>query len=150
MKDGIDAELGEFHRLLRASANSVNHHPAIEEGDLAPVGVFGGAASAWTAAIAAWTLEGSGVVDAEGPVDEADAFIDLRPIPEAAVLLVEDEDIPPRRWCGRPAGNRWRRTRAEQSHHFRLVRHQLEQQAGQAQRLITEVSAHEAGRGGAE
>ena len=28
-RDGVDAELGEFHRLLRAAANSVNHHPAV-------------------------------------------------------------------------------------------------------------------------
>src|SRR5262249_60581569 len=81
------------------------------------------------------------------PLEQRARFVDRRVIPEAAVLLLERDQVPRRVETGRSASV-VQQEQAEQTECLRLVGHQLDKQTRKPDRLGAEGPAHEVGGGG--
>ena len=114
----------------------------VERDVLGPVGASAVAASACTAAIAAWIWNGRAVVRRHACTSVV-PFRDQGSVPSRAVLVGEPDQRPVGRGAGRLSGF-GEQHQGEQADGFGLVGHELDEDLAEPDRLAREVDAGEA------
>lgn len=87
-------------------------------------------------------LHGTGPAHAQGPLDHCRAFVDLAPVPAGAVLVLERDEVAVGIGA-RFATSVVQQHQRQQAPRFRLIGHELDEQAGEVDRFGTEVAADE-------